>query len=135
MASTGTLKHTWSTTIKNDSGAAVVADPPVVVTFDSEENGAVSIPAGETAEIDAAVDVSTIQSGFMTATQDCVVKTNAADATGGETFNVPAGKSVSWNKNQASANPFTIDITKLFVKNNGTQAATFRYGFGCDLLA
>lgn len=135
MAITGNLKHTWSTSIKNDSGAAVVADPPVIVPFDDESNGSVKIPTGETAEVDVIVDVSTIQSAFITSDKDVTVKTNAVDAAGGQTIEILAGKSANWNVFMSTANPFTPDITKMFIHNASGAVATVRWGFGVNIVA
>lgn len=129
MATTANVKHTWQQTIKNDSGAAVVADPPMVITADAEANFSVLIDPGTTAEIDLAVDVTKIQSGFLTCSQAADVFTNSADGTGGQHIVMTAGISVCWNKNMPTACPFTPTITKFFVKNNGAVAATARGGF------
>ena len=135
MATVPNLKHTWSTTIKNDAGAAVVADPPLVITADAEVNFCVQIPAGETAEIDCAVDITKIKSAFVSCTQAADVFTNSSDGTGGQHIALvpPAGAtvptSVSWHVGMIAANPFTPTITKFFVKNNGAVLATARGGF------
>lgn len=126
---TSNLKHTWTNNIKNDSGAAVLADPPLVIVGDAESNFSSVVAPGETAEIDCPVTVAKIQSGFITATKDVTVHTNAADGTGGQTFSVPTGKSVAWNNTMAAANPFTVNITKFFITNAGVAAATVRGGF------
>jgi hypothetical protein len=126
---TSNLKHTWSTSIKNDSGTAVLADPPLVIVGDAESNFSTIVAAGETAEVDIPITVANIQSGFITATKDVTVKTNAADASGGQTIVVPAGKSVAWNNTQTTVNPFTPNITKFFIHNAGSLASTVRGGF------
>ena len=126
---TSNLKHTWNTSIKNDSGSSVMADPPLVIVGDAEVNFSTIVAAGETAEIDAPVTVANIQSGFLTSTKDVTIKTNAVDAAGGQTLVVPAGKSVAWNNTQSTANPFTPNITKFFIHNAGAVAATVRGGF------
>jgi hypothetical protein len=135
MATTPNLKHVWATTIKNDSGAAVVADPPLVVIFNAEENFCVQIPAGETAEIDCAVDVTKIKSAFITCTQSADVYTNDGTGSTGQHIVLVVGgaspvPSVYWHNGMITANPFTPAITKFFIKNNGTVAATARGGFG-----
>lgn len=127
--STSNVKHTWTLTIKNDSGAAVIADPPLVITGDAEVNASTIVNPSETAEVDVAVTVSKIVSGFINTTQNATVNTNAADATGGQSFSMVAGKSVAWNNSMTGSNPFTPNITKFYVINAGTKALTFRAGF------
>ena len=129
MTITPNVKHTWSTSIKNDSGSAVVADPPLVITGDAEVNFAVQVPAGETAEVDAAITVADILSGFITGNQNIQVSTNASDGSGGQVLTIAAGKTLSWNNQQGTVSPFTPNITKFFIKNNGAALATVRGGF------
>jgi hypothetical protein len=134
MATTPNVKHTWSTTIKNDSGAAVVADPPIVITADAEVNFSVLIPVGETAEVDAAVDVTKIKSAFVTCTQSADVYTNDSTGSTGQHIVLTVGgaapvPSVYWHTGMITDCPFTPTITKFFIKNNGSVAATARGGF------
>jgi len=129
FASTPNVKHTWQSTIKNDSGAAVVAEAPVIIVGNSEENLSELIDPGATVEIDIAITVAKIQSGFIECTQNADVFTNAADGTGGQHIVLAAGIAVAWNVNEPMACPFTPNITKFYVKNNGSVAATFRGGF------
>lgn len=138
MAVSPNLKQTWQTSIKNDSGAAVVADPPLVITYKDEVNFCVIIPPTETAEIDKAVTVANIQSAFITGNQPCDVYTNSADGTGGQHLVLdpngnPKVPSIFWHVGMGTPNPFTPDITKFYVKNNGTANAVVRASFGCDL--
>jgi len=129
MAVTPNVKHTWTTSIKNDSGTAVVADPPLVITADAEVNWAVQVPAGEVAEVDAPITVANIKSAFITSNQPVTVDTNATDGTGGQVIPIAAGKSVAWNNQMTTVCPFTPDITKFFIHNTGTALATVRGGF------
>jgi len=127
---TPVIKHTWTTSIKNDSGAAVVADPPLVCLGTAEHNFEIQVAAGATEEVDMPVTVADIVSGFLSSTQPGTVKTNAADAAGGQTFTfVSPTKAVTWNNALATACPFTPNITKFFCHNTGSVAATFRGGF------
>src|SRR5882724_800854 len=115
------LKHTWSTSIKNDSGSPVVADPPLIVQGDAESNFSVVVDPAQTVEIDLVVPVVKIQSGFITSNQAVEVFTNAADATGGQHISLAANKAVAWNNQMSTVNPFTPTITKFFITNNGTS--------------
>jgi len=129
MAITPNLKHTWNTSIKNDSGSPVVTDAPLTITGDAETNWAVQVPAGETAEVDAPITVADIKSAFISSNVAVDVKTNAVDASGGQTINVAAGRAVAWNNQMTTVNPFTPNITKFFIHNGGTTLASVRGGF------
>jgi hypothetical protein len=106
-----------------------MADPPLVIVGDAEVNGSTVVNPSETAEIDATVPVAKILSGFVTCSQNVTVNTNAADATGGQSIALVAGKSLAWNNQSGAANPFTPNITKFYVINATVKAATFRFGF------
>jgi hypothetical protein len=129
LAATPNLKHTWTTSIRNDSASVVAGDPPLVLTGDAEVNFCVQIPAGETAEVDAPVTVADIVSAFINCTQAATVKTNASDGSGGQSITLTANKSVSWHNQMQTSCPFTPNITKFFIHNTGSSTATARGGF------
>lgn len=126
------LKHTWQTSIKNDSGAAVMADAPLIIQGNAEVNGSEVVTAGASnVEIDCTVTVAKIVSGFISSTQDVTVHTNATDGTGGQTIALTANKALAWNNASPGmgACPFTPNITKFYVNNAGSKDATVRFGF------
>jgi hypothetical protein len=123
------LKHTWSNTIKNDSGSNVLADPPLVIIGDAETNFSVQTAPGTTDEIDATVPVAKILSGFVSSDQPVTVYTNDNTGSSGQVIPLPGGRSLSWNNTQTGPNPFTPTITKFFVTNLGTKVANVRAGF------
>lgn len=130
---TPVIKHTWTSSIKNDSGSAVVADPPLVLTGNDESNIAAQVAAGETLHI-ANLDIqkANIVSMFLTCDQQVTVATNESTPSSpplGNTFTVPAKKSISWNNTQVVANPITKNITDIYVTNSGATVANFRAGF------
>lgn len=129
MATAPNVKHTWTLSIKNDSGAAVVADPPLIITADAEVNFAVQIPAGETAEIDAPITVANIKSCFLSTSQAGTLNTNASDGSGGQTMALVASRAVTWNDTLGTACPFTPNITKFFITNSGSVVMNCRGGF------
>lgn len=134
MAGTGTLKHTWTQQVKNDTGTATLNDSYDVLGS-NEFNEKVTIPAGATAEIDCgSLAFATMVSLFLSSTQSAEVNTNAADGAGGQTITLEANKGFAWNNTFSGSNPITANITKIFVTNNGTKDATFRAGFLMDLL-
>jgi hypothetical protein len=129
MPGTPNLKHTWKTIVTNGYGSSLIADPPLDLAGDAETNFGVVVAPGQTAEIDAPVIVANIVSAFIKSNQAVEVFTNAADGSGGQHISVPAGRSVSWNNQMGIANPFTPNITKFYVTNNGTAPATVYAGF------
>jgi hypothetical protein len=123
MAVTANVKHTWTPRIQGYSGTAY--DSPVVINGNGGVLFNVVIPAGETAEVDdAPVTVAKIKSCFITSTQAADVNTNAADGAGGQTFSLLANRAVSWHEGMLTDCPFTPDVTKWFIKNNGAVPAT-----------
>ncbi len=129
MAGASIIKHTWQTTIKNDSGSAVATDTPLVLVGDAEANFAGQVASGQTMEIDVTIPVAKIVSGFVYSDQAVTVNTNAADATGGQSIALSAKKSFGWNNTMVASNPFTPTITKIFIINSGTSTANVRGGF------
>lgn len=124
------LTHTWSNTIKNDSGASVLADPSLILTGDAEVNFAVDVLAGTTTQIVQPVTVAAIVSGFISSDQAVTVKTNS-NTTPVQTFSLAAKVALSWNNTlpASSTNPFTTNITQFFVTNAGATTAKVRGGF------
>jgi hypothetical protein len=125
---TSNIKHTWTLSIKNDSGSAVVADPPLVIVGDAESNFSLLVDPSTTGEVDVVIPVDKMVSGFISADQPVTVNTNAADATGGQSIPLAGGRTLAWN-DTTGTNPFTPTITKVFVINAGTKVATVRGGF------
>ncbi len=123
------LKHTWSTQIKNDAGAAVTTDAPLVILGEAEVNFYVEVAASGTEEIDVAVTVADIQSGFLSSDKAVTIDTNASNGAGGQEIELTANKAFAWNTQMTFANPFTPNITKIFVHNNGATTAKVRGGF------
>ena len=71
------LKHTWTQQIKNDAGAAVASDNPLVILGEAEENFYAEVGPTDTVEIDLVVDVSEIRSGFLFSSLPVTISTNA----------------------------------------------------------
>jgi len=123
------LKHTWTTQIKNDAGAAVTTDLPVVIQGEAEINFYVECAASGTQQIDVAVDVSEIKSAFISSDKDVEIDTNATNGAGGQTITLAANKAFAWNNQMTFVNPFTPDITAIYVHNAGLTTAKVRGGF------
>src|SRR5689334_21758292 len=124
------IKHTCTFAVKNDSGAAVTPNPPLVITGDAEANFAQVLNAGETnVEVDITVTAGKILSGFVNSTQACTMYTNSTTGSGGQVITLQANVSVSWNNSMATPCPFTPTITKFFLNNPSGTTATERGGF------
>lgn len=126
------IKHTWNKTVKNDTGASVLAES-TIFTASAEENFKEVAAAGTTLEIDLAVDVSQIVSFFVASTQAVTLHTNTTP-TGAQDFSLAANVALDWNNaDVVNANPLTTNITKFYFVNAGAVDATVVGGFLLDL--
>lgn len=87
-----------------------------------EEIGPIALTSNQSdKEVDFDSDKDLIK-GFAV---ECVgaikIETNATDATGGNTINVPAG-GMSWMEGDVLPCPFTQDVTKLYITDMGGAA-------------
>src|ERR1043166_8370874 len=134
-------KHTWSTSVKTDSGSGPVSSISLYGATEQNVGGAVAGVSGvqggptDVVEVDIALTVENLISFFMVCDQDSRVRTNSETVPVQE-FNMTAGKALAWNNAsipQPSANPLTTNITKLFVYNKSTtKTANFQAGFLTD---
>jgi hypothetical protein len=131
------VKHTWTTSIKNDSGAAVVTDNPVVIIGPSEVNFSVAVAPLTTVEVDdCPVTVADIASGFVTTDKAVAIKTNSS-TTPSQTINLQDKatgnvNTLSYNDQMpvSVTNPFTTNVTKWYIVNSSsTNTANVRGGF------
>ena len=137
MAGTALLKHIWALVIKNDNGNATV-NGSVTLLGSNEFNQKISIAAGATAEMDCgSLPFAKMKSLFFVADQgDVDIATNAADGTGGQTFNLAdANNAYAWHEGMPNDNPITANITKIYATNNSDKDCVFRVGILMDLLA
>jgi hypothetical protein len=126
------IKHTYSLSIRNDSGGTVLAST-TEYTASAEQNFADLAPAGDHLEIDLEITVANIKSFFIVSDKDVRFDTNAIGHAGGETFDLVAKKPLWWNTDQEGDNPLTIDITTgLFFVNDGALDANVKGGFLVD---
>lgn len=135
MAGQSTLTHVWATTVKNDTGSAVLADTQTL-TGSNEFNQKISVVAGQVAEMDCgSLPFAKIVSMFLNCDQAVDIYTNASDGTGGQHIALAAKKAYSWNNLLPTACPITANITKIYVNNsNGVNTANFVAGFLMNLL-
>lgn len=134
MAATPLIKHTWTTSVKNDSGAAVLADAQVI-TGTNEFNQGIQVAPASTSEMDCgSLPFAKMISLFLNCDQAVSVFTNAADGTGGQVIALSANKAWDWNNTLPTSNPVTANITKIYVTNSGTKVANFRAAFLMNLV-
>jgi hypothetical protein len=131
------LKHTWTKSIRTDNGGGV-ADTEVVEA-DGEVNVSAIAPAGQTLEIDVAIDVTLIKSCFVESDQALTLNVNTNTTTSGApSLALVAKRAVAWKVTDpaSNVNPFNTAITKLYFNNVvGTVDANVKAGFLLDLEA
>ncbi len=94
-------------------------------TGEAEANVSVSVPDSSTDfEITLGIDVSEIKSIVISSNQVITLETNDG-TTPDDTFAITANNPLIWNVDSPAANPFSADITALFVTNASGSAATF----------
>jgi hypothetical protein len=92
---------------------------------EAEKNVSISVPDSSTDyEITLAIDISEIKSIVITSDQVITLETNSGSAAD-DTFAITANNPLIWNVDSPAANPFSADITALFVTNASGSAATF----------
>lgn len=124
-----TIKHTYTLSVKNNSGSSVVAST-TAYEADAESNFQQLAPAGENVEIALPVDVSAIESFYIYSDQDVKLNTNDVDdVDADQTFNLKAKVPLYWNSDRPETNPLTADITSLFFINDGETDANVKGGF------
>lgn len=116
MAFDHTIKKTWS------RGAASITSSN---TYSG--TGQVSIDEniddGETVlEITFALDISEIASVYLVSDQIITIKTNSSGAPD-DTFVLAAGVPLVWTDDGEFANPFSADITSIFIANASGSTA------------
>jgi hypothetical protein len=123
------VKHTYATTIKNDSGGTVVSDS-TVYSADAEQNLSDTVNASSTKEIDLDITVANIVSFYIESDQDVTLKVNST-VSPDLTVSLSAKKAFWWNIDQlpTNVNPLTVNITKLYFINAGATVANLKGGF------
>jgi hypothetical protein len=106
-------------------------DQTVTLNGDSEVVFQKDVPAGSTASLTFGSLDFTKMSGVLlnSVGEGLTINTNAADATGGNSFSLTAGKAIEWDNTQTGANIITHNVTALFFINAGTKTATAKVGF------
>ena len=120
MAFTHTTRTQWTSPNGGVNIAASVSE-----TGDAEQNRSLAIEASTAdQEFDLDFAYADLQSIYMLASADMTVETNAADHSGGDEIALVANVPYSWTVSSGVANPFTADVTKIFVSPDSAAAST-----------
>jgi hypothetical protein len=127
------IKHTWSTSVKNDTGASVVSDIDIL-TATAEENFNITVAGGNTTgTVVLTIDVDQIVSFFVESSVAVSMKTYDG-ITLKQTIPLAAKKALGWNANDTvNTNPLTDALTSITFTNAGTTTATVVGGFLLDV--
>lgn len=110
-------------------------DQTVTVTGDSEQVFAKDVPAGTTASLSfGSIDYTKVIALLLNSSGEALtINTNAANASGGNSFTLSAGKAIEWDNTQSVSNLLTSNVTALYFINAGTKTATAKVGFLLNL--
>lgn len=110
-------------------------DQTVTVPGDAEQVFSKDIPAGTTASLTfGSIDYTKVVAMLLNSTgESLTINTNAANASGGNSFSLSAGKAIEWDNTQSVGNLLTANVTALYFINAGTKTATAKVGFLLNL--
>ena len=120
----GAITHTIRTQWTSPNGGVDLSGT-VSESADAEQNRSLAI-AATTAdqEFDLDFPYADLKSIYMLASVDMTVETNAADHTGGDEISLVANVPFSWTESSGETNPFTADVTAIFVSPDSAAAST-----------
>jgi len=128
---------TWTvaTVTKVPGLANLPTDTPITLTGDNEIAFDLNVDAGATKELDfGSIDrTKLVAYVFHSSASAVTLNTNAVDATGGNSFSLPAAKAIEWDNTLTSASQITQNVTKLFIINVGAKTTIFRGAFLSNL--
>jgi hypothetical protein len=75
-------------------------------------------------EVEIAFPYAPLNVVYMKSTTGCTVETNAADHTGGNIITLTAGVPLHFLSGAGMTNPFTHDVTKMYVTETDAAAGT-----------
>jgi hypothetical protein len=124
------INHTYNHTIKNDAGAAVVADT-LLITGDAEENFSLAVANGAVGNVVAAIVVANVLSFFIESDQNVTMKLNSTGSPAAPSpVSLVAKRAYWWHNLLPNTNPLTVNITQFYFDNTaGTKVANVRGGF------
>lgn len=99
----------------------------LVDTADAEDNREITILSSTEQQIDVAFAIARLKHFFAMSDQDVTMRTNQA-ATGvpSDTLAMVANYPISYSASAGQTNPFTVDVTTMFVQNATANTATLR---------
>jgi hypothetical protein len=71
---------------------------------------------------------ATLQSLVMNASQPTTILTNSTSSPG-NTINLAAGQTIIWTYDSTAPNPFTVDVTVLYISVPGATASAIKLRF------
>lgn len=116
-----TYQATLLTTYKNNAGT--FASGQISVTGGDEDDFSFTVAAATTNDSHPlALAVATMGGVCLISDVPVTIKTNSTSAPG-NTITLAAGVPLAWMTGAAGANPFTVDVTALYITNAGTAPA------------
>lgn len=105
------------------SGGAVNLSARQTVSGDSEQAYDIPLTASqENAEVDMDFIAANLKSIYILSDQNLTVKTNDSSSPD-DTITVAANTPFAWNTVQAADNPFTADVSKVYLTNESSTSA------------
>lgn len=123
------ITHTITTVL---SGASVGLSGSFGVTSDREQYFDVALDASAI-DVEAILDFeeADLKSFFYICDKDTTLKTNSTGSAD-DTFTIPANKPFLWNAVMLIDNPFTADVTHIYITNAEAEAGTARFAVLSD---
>jgi hypothetical protein len=120
MSQSNKMTFTWADGSNSLSLAATESNEATFAADVALAAAAANVQAG------VAFVATKLQDIWMSCDQACTVKTNSS-TTPGNTFDLAANVPFVWIKDGGVTNPFTVDVTTLYVTNtSATTPATFK---------
>ena len=117
------VEHKIETSYKTKEGTG--KKTVTIVQGDVGVHAEVSIPAGQTVQINLTLDVSEIKGLNIGCSKgDCTVKTNSSSSPA-DTLEIDNKQDIIWIPSDPRACPLTTDVTALYVTNNGDESSDF----------
>ena len=117
MSFTHTIKRSWAS-------GSLSLDSNEVIESNSEDNRDIPVPGGATAEISINLIAEQVKSVFAVSNIDCTITTNfsaPSEEDVGDTIELKATVPYIWSTNSGFTNPFTVDVTSMFLHNGGGE--------------
>ncbi len=108
------ITHTTRTQWTSPNGGVEISGT-VSETADAEQNRSLAIAAAADQEFDLDFLFADLKSVFMLATEAMTVETNATDHAGGDEIELVADVPFAWTASSGLPNPFTANVTKIYV--------------------